>query len=78
MTECQKERRRCLYQAARALRIYREFVLEANEERINFWRGIFQFWLNEYREMSVIAMNEGHREWRRKERGYRAKRTEYA
>ena len=59
MDDCQKERRRCLYQAARALRIYRKFVLEENEERTEFWSGIFRFWLNEYREESAIVMNGG-------------------
>ena len=59
MDDCQKERRRCLCQAARALRIYREFVREENRERIDFWRGIFRFWWNEYREESAIVMNGG-------------------
>lgn len=61
MTECQKERRRCLYQAARALRFYREFTAQNNAERMRFWDGIFRFWLNEYREQSalVMSMTEG-------------------
>ena len=63
MTKHQKERRRCLYQAARALRFYREFALEANEERINFWRGIFQFWLDEYRKQSALVMSGENERW---------------
>lgn len=59
MVEHQAERREALYQAARALRIYREFVREENTERIDFWRGIFRFWWNEYREESVRVMNSG-------------------
>ena len=60
MTECQEERRRCLYQAARALRFYREFKVESNEERMRFWDGIFRFWWNEYREQSELVMSGGN------------------
>ena len=63
MTKHQKERRRCLYEAARALRIYREFTAENNSERMRFWDGIFRFWLNEYREQSALVMSGGNERW---------------
>lgn len=59
MTDRQKERRKALAEAARALRIYREFAAQNNAERMRFWDGVFRFWLNEYREQSALVMSAG-------------------